>query len=156
MLTAMPDVLAPDSKYRGRRKGIPVREGSVLQARKEAHLTLAQVAGDKVSRTAVHLIEKGRTQPSLETLQQIARQTRKPIEYFLLSPDDSTELSERRRRVRELESLTQVRDFQKVIDLLKQAGIDASIPLGISTPLCHPLGWASNSCRISSSTGFTR
>src|SRR5712691_3732120 len=74
------------TRYRGRRKGVAVREGSIEEARREAKLTLAQVAGDKLSRTAIHLIEKGRTRPSLETLQQIARQTRKPIEFFL-TPD---------------------------------------------------------------------
>ena len=82
MLTAM-----LDSKYHGRRKGIPIREGSVRQARLEAKLSLAQVAAEQVSRTAVHHIENGRVKPSIETLRLIARQTRKPIEYFLLAPD---------------------------------------------------------------------
>ena len=112
MLTAM-----LDSKYRGRRKGIPVRDGSVRQARKEAHLSLAQVAGSTVSRTAIHLIETGRTRPSLETLEQIARQTRKPVEFFLLSPDGAPELTERRKDMVELERLTLLRDFEKVIEI---------------------------------------
>jgi tetratricopeptide (TPR) repeat protein len=111
MLTAM-----LDSKYRGRRKGIPVREGSVLQARKEANLTLAQVAGSLVSRTAIHLIETGRARPSLETLEQIARQTRKPVEFFLLSPDGAPELTERRRDLAELQRLTAMRDFPAVVE----------------------------------------
>jgi tetratricopeptide (TPR) repeat protein len=106
-----------DSRYRGRRKGIPVREGSVRQARKDANLTLAQVAGAIVSRTAIHLIETGRSQPSLETLEQIARQTRKPVEFFLLNPDSAPELSERRRELSELEGLIAMRDFQKVVDI---------------------------------------
>jgi tetratricopeptide (TPR) repeat protein len=123
MLTAM-----LDSKHRGRRKGIPVREGSVRQARKEAQLTLAQVAGQLVSRTAIHLIETGRSRPSLDTLEQIARQTRKPVEFFLLNPDGAPELTERRRDLSELERLTLLRDFNQVIDLglvlLKRQWID--------------------------------
>jgi tetratricopeptide (TPR) repeat protein len=111
MLTAM-----LDSKYRGRRKGIPIREGSVREARKEAKLTLAQVAGLKVSRTAIHLIETGRCRPSIETLELIARQTRKPVEFFLLSPNDAPELTERREELDELERLTLMREFQAVID----------------------------------------
>jgi tetratricopeptide (TPR) repeat protein len=111
MLTAM-----LDSKYRGRRKGIDVREGSVRQARKEANLSLAQVAGLKVSRTAIHLIETGRCRPSIETLELIARQTRKPVEFFLLSPNDAPELTERREELDELERLTLMREFQTVID----------------------------------------
>ena len=82
------------TRYRGRRKGVAVREGSVEQARREARLTLAQVANGQLTRTAIHLIEKGRTRPSMETLEQIARQTRKPIEFFL-DQDPSAALSER-------------------------------------------------------------
>jgi tetratricopeptide (TPR) repeat protein len=102
------------SRYRGRRKGVAVREGSVEQARREARLTLAQVAAGQLTRTAIHLIEKGRTRPSMETLEQIARQTRKPIEFFLIP--DSPAYAERQSQVRELERLTAVRELQKVID----------------------------------------
>jgi tetratricopeptide (TPR) repeat protein len=104
------------TRYRGRRLGVAVREGSVEEARREARLTLAQVAGDKLSRTAIHLIEKGRTRPSMETLQQIARQTRKPIEFFL-TPDSPSALTERQSQLRELERLTAVRELQSVVNL---------------------------------------
>jgi tetratricopeptide (TPR) repeat protein len=112
MLTAM-----LDSRYKGRRKGIAIREGSVRQARLEAKLSLAQVATDRVSRTAIHLIEKDRVKPSLETLQLIARQTRKPIEYFLLDPRAQPELTDSQKQLRELERLTLVREFGAVITL---------------------------------------
>lgn len=104
------------TKYRGRRKGVVIRAGSVEEARREARLTLAQVANGTLTRTAIHLIEKGRTRPSLETLQQIARQTRKPIEFFL-SPDSPAALTERQTQLRELERLSAVRELQKVIEL---------------------------------------
>lgn len=105
-----------DRKYHGRRKGIPIREGSVRQARLEAKLSLAQVAADQVSRTAVHHIENGRTKPSLETLRLIARQTRKPIEYFLL-PDAHPELTRAHDELHKLELLTSARDFDAVVSL---------------------------------------
>jgi tetratricopeptide (TPR) repeat protein len=105
------------SNNRGRRQGIPIREGSVRQARVEANLSLAQVAAGTVSRTAIHFIEKGRSQPSMETLRLIANQTHKPIEFFLLNPEVSPELTERSRRLRELEELTAIRDFRKVIEI---------------------------------------
>src|SRR5216684_8393477 len=104
------------TRYRGRRKGVAVREGSVGEARREAKLTLAQVAGGTVTRTAIHLVEKGRTRPSMETLQQIARQTRKPIEFFLTS-DSPPALTERQAQLRELERLTAVRELQSVVNL---------------------------------------
>jgi tetratricopeptide (TPR) repeat protein len=112
MLTAM-----LDSKYHGRRKGIPIREGSVRQARLEARLSLAQVAADQVSRTAVHHIENGRTKPSIETLRLIARQTRKPIEYFLLAPDAYPELTQAHDELHKLERLTAARDYEAVVSL---------------------------------------
>src|SRR5713226_5892842 len=103
------------TRYRGRRKGVAVREGSVGEARREAKLTLAQVAGGMVTRTAIHLIEKGRTRPSMETLQQIARQTRKPIEFFLAP--DSPAFTERQLQLRELERLTAVRELHRVVEM---------------------------------------
>jgi tetratricopeptide (TPR) repeat protein len=112
MLTAM-----LDRKYRGRRKGIPIRAGSVRQARMEAKLSLAQVAANQVSRTAVHHIENDRVKPSLETLQLIARQTRKPIEYFLLAPHGQPELTEPHQELVQLEHLIATRDFQAVVRL---------------------------------------
>jgi tetratricopeptide (TPR) repeat protein len=112
MLTAM-----LGRKYRGRRKGVAIRDGSVRQARMEAGLSLADVAANQVSRTAVHHIENGRTKPSLETLQLIARQTRKPIEYFLLAPHAHPELAEPHKDLAQLEQLTEVRDFAAVVTL---------------------------------------
>ena len=113
MLTAMLD----SRRYKGRRKGVPIRDGSVRQARLEASLSLAQVAAGEVSRTAIHLIEKGRVKPSLQTLRVIARQTRKPIGYFLLDSDSHPEQAERHKELRELETLTLVRDFAAVVKL---------------------------------------
>jgi tetratricopeptide (TPR) repeat protein len=104
------------SRYRGRRKGVAVRAGSVEQARREARLTLAQVAGGKLTRTAIHLIEKGRTRPSMETLQQIARQTHKPMEFFL-NPEIPAALTERQAQLRELEQLTARRELAAVVEM---------------------------------------
>ncbi len=130
------------TRYRGRRKGVAVREGSVEQARREAKLTLAQVANGQLTRTAIHLIEKGRTRPSMETLQQIARQTRKPIEFFLTP--DSAAFTERQNQLRELQRLTAARELQKVVDmgisLLDQpwtAGDAAVIHFSIGQAYCR-------------------
>src|SRR5260221_2893513 len=87
----------PASKRRGRGTGVPIRAGSVAQARREARLTLAEVAGAQLSRTAIRLVEKGLARPSMETLRLIARRTGKPLAFFLqddvsASRDDSAEL----------------------------------------------------------------
>ena len=104
------------TRYRGRRQGVEIRAGSVEQARREARLTLAQVAGGKLTRTAIHLIEKGRTRPSMETLQLIARQTHKPIDFFLTA-EASSVLTERQAQLRELERLTAVRQLEAVTQM---------------------------------------
>ncbi len=106
-----------DRKYRGRRIGVAVREGAVRQARKQAGLSLAQVAAGQVSRTAILYIENGRTKPSMETLRLIARQTRFPINYFLLNPEGGARFGELPDEFVELERLTSRRDFEAVIGL---------------------------------------
>src|SRR5713226_3633809 len=85
------------TEHRGRRKGITVRAGSVADARKEAGLTLAEVARGKVSRTAIHLIEKGRARPSMETLEHIAEQTHKPLSFFVHVPESPSPMIARDR-----------------------------------------------------------
>jgi len=82
----------------------------------EAGLSLAEVAGETVSRAAIHYIETGRTRPSWETLQQIARRTRRPIQFFL-GPPDSAAIPESEGDMRQLERLTEIRDFPAVIKL---------------------------------------
>jgi tetratricopeptide (TPR) repeat protein len=66
-----------------RPRGVPVRAGSVRQARFEAGLSLAAVAGADLTRAAIHLIETGKAKPSPATLRLIANRTGKPITFFL-------------------------------------------------------------------------
>lgn len=68
----------------------------------EAGLSLAQVAGDEVSRTFIHFVEQGRSRPSQSVLALIARRTGKPVAYFLNgNPHDEqgSELAEELTRV---------------------------------------------------------
>jgi tetratricopeptide (TPR) repeat protein len=76
-------VSSPSSGKRRRLPGLSIRPGSISRARAEAGLSLAQVASGEVSRTAVFLAEKGKTRPTLPTIQLIAARTGKPVEYFL-------------------------------------------------------------------------
>jgi tetratricopeptide (TPR) repeat protein/DNA-binding XRE family transcriptional regulator len=121
-----------DRKYRGRRKGIAVREGAVREARKQAGLSLADVASGVVSRTAILYIENGRTKPSLETLRLISRKTRLPIDYFLLDPKSGPTPNEMPDDIFELERLTARRDFEALVELgsvllPKATGDDAAL-----------------------------
>jgi tetratricopeptide (TPR) repeat protein/DNA-binding XRE family transcriptional regulator len=58
----------------------------VKQARAEAHLSLAQVAGTEISRTAIYFVETGKAKPSMETLKLIAERTGRPLDFFLSRP----------------------------------------------------------------------
>lgn len=108
MLTAM-----LGSRYRGRRMGVSIRDGSVREARLSAGLSLAGIAGKELSRTAIHLIEHGRVKPSRETLRLIARRTRQPMSYFL--PATAAPVAALAKPIAHLERLTTLRDFPTVI-----------------------------------------
>ena len=60
----------------------------------EAGLSLAQVAGDEVSRTFIHFVEQGRSRPSQSVLSLIARRTGKPVSYFLNGNSNDAQGSE--------------------------------------------------------------
>jgi tetratricopeptide (TPR) repeat protein/DNA-binding XRE family transcriptional regulator len=74
------------SGRRGRRRGIEIKPGTVKQARAEAGLSLAQVAGTEISRTAIYFVETGKAKPSMETLKLIAERTGRPMDFFLSRP----------------------------------------------------------------------
>src|SRR5439155_3442675 len=69
---------------RGRGSGLHVDPTRVREARLEAGLSVAQLAGDDVSRTFINFVERGRSRPSKAVLSLIARRTGKPISYFML------------------------------------------------------------------------
>jgi tetratricopeptide (TPR) repeat protein/DNA-binding XRE family transcriptional regulator len=74
------------SGRRGRRKGVEIKPGTVKQARSEAGLSLAQVAGAEISRTAIYFVETGKAKPSMETLKLISQRTGRPLDFFLSRP----------------------------------------------------------------------
>jgi len=80
------EIRKASSGRRGRRRGIEIKPGSVKQARSDAGLSLAQVAGGEISRTAIYFVETGKAKPSMETLKLIAERTGRPLDYFLSRP----------------------------------------------------------------------
>lgn len=55
----------------------------IRQRRKELGLTQAELAGAEFSKSLVSQIEKGRTAPSIETLERLAERLDRPIEWFV-------------------------------------------------------------------------
>jgi tetratricopeptide (TPR) repeat protein/DNA-binding XRE family transcriptional regulator len=91
-----------------------VRPGAVRQARSEAGLSLAGVARADLSRTAIFLIETGKSNPTLPTLELIAERTGKPIDYFL---DDELPAAGPGIDFIEIEQLLASEDFERVKEL---------------------------------------
>jgi tetratricopeptide (TPR) repeat protein len=86
----------------------------VRQARTDAGLSLAGVAGGDVSRTAIFLIETGKSHPTLPTLELIAERTGKPLDYFL---DDEPAAAGAGIDFVELEQLLASEAFERVKEL---------------------------------------
>lgn len=63
----------------------------IKELRKERKMTLAQVAGDRLSKGMLSLIENGKAQPSMESLQHIAKQLDIDVSELMQS-NDSQEL----------------------------------------------------------------
>jgi transcriptional regulator with XRE-family HTH domain len=70
--------------------GLDVDPARVRHARLDAGLSLAQVAGEDVSRTFLLFVEQGKSRPSERVLELIASRTGKPMKYFLTSNRSST------------------------------------------------------------------
>lgn len=101
------------SGRRGRRPGVDVKPGSVKQARLDAGLSLGQVAGGVVSRTAIYFVETGKSRPSMETLRLIAERTGRSLDYFLSRP--STMEARSSPRTTEIERLIATGDAQAAL-----------------------------------------
>jgi transcriptional regulator with XRE-family HTH domain len=67
----------------GRRQGVSISFGRLRQARLEAGLSLAQLAGSTCTRQHVCLIERGRARPSMPILQALAARLGYPTEMLL-------------------------------------------------------------------------
>lgn len=70
----------PALRERGR--GIDIIPERVRAARRQAALTLADLAAGKVTSVAIHMIETGKSRPSASTLMHIAQRTHQPIAFF--------------------------------------------------------------------------
>jgi tetratricopeptide (TPR) repeat protein len=119
----------------GRPKGIAVDPTAVRRARLEAGLSLAQVARDDLSRTAIYLVEKGKMRPSGRTLQMIADRTGRPISYFASDGGAPRELRAARDQVMTLVDTEQfepaIQAAEAMLDLELPERIEADVRLAI-------------------------
>jgi tetratricopeptide (TPR) repeat protein len=102
------------------RAGVTVIPEAVRQARLEAGLSLAELAGGTVSRQMISHVETGRSRPSLALLQHIASRTGKPLTFFLPADQDNLPLpywSERPRTLLRLQELAMREEWQEIARL---------------------------------------
>lgn len=71
--------------------GIAVDPERIKAARVEAGLSLRAIAGDDVSATFIHFVERGVSRPSRQVLSLIARRTGKPVGYFVAPPNSKVQ-----------------------------------------------------------------
>ncbi|HEX6348597.1 MAG TPA: helix-turn-helix domain-containing protein [Candidatus Dormibacteraeota bacterium] len=106
---------------RQRLPGVDVRPDAVKQARAESGLSLADVAGGRVTRAAIHLIETGRSRPSMPVLEMIAEKTGRPVSWFLAPGGRKSAADmEMEARVSELEHLAAAQDYARVRQLAEE------------------------------------
>jgi len=100
---------------RGPRTGIEVDLAALRQARLDAGLSLAQVAGSDLTRQAVHLIESGKVRPTARSLRTIARRLGVPESALVAAPGPESD----QRVIGDLEQLSQRQEHALVA---QQAG----------------------------------
>ena len=113
----------------------------VREARRDARLSLAQVAGDDFSRTFLHLVEHGRSRPSKGVLALIAKRTGRPVSFFIAvstlqaqsAKDLARELVAIADRVRSLMAETRItrvdREALKLLELTMRQGAELALAL---------------------------
>jgi tetratricopeptide (TPR) repeat protein len=84
----------------------------VREARIARGLSLADIAGAELTRSAIHRIEKGQSRPSIRSLTLIAERTGKPLSFFLAGSAPGLATNEL-----ELERLSAAGEFNEVVTL---------------------------------------
>jgi tetratricopeptide (TPR) repeat protein len=100
------------TRTRGPRTGIEVDPAALRQARQNAGLSLAQVAGSDLTRQAVHLIEMGKVRPTLRSLRLIAQRLGVPETALLAPPGPRADQGV----IAELESLCQRLEYARAFE----------------------------------------
>jgi tetratricopeptide (TPR) repeat protein len=124
-------------RARGPRVGIHVDPAALRQARVNAGLSLAQVAGTDLTRQAVHLIESGKVRPTMRSLRIIAQRLG-VAESSLLAPPEPKSDEE---AVTELRRLCQRYEFSLATDHARALIARGGSPERIAFAH-HYAGWA--------------
>jgi tetratricopeptide (TPR) repeat protein len=132
-------MLGSSRSIRRKPKGIAIRPEAVRQARMEMGLSLSELAGGEITRAAIHQVETGKMRPSMRTLELIARQTGRPVSFFMVGQEGSEEQQTAR------DELSRLVDIGEYVDAVAlggrilagdpQPGIEADVQFGVGRAL---------------------
>lgn len=94
----------------------------IKQARLELRLTQQEVAGDFITRNMLSKIEHDVTNPSLKTIQYLAKRLNKPISYFLNNEHDKAQTIDKSSKsfFEHASFLTKNKEYNKCINYINQ------------------------------------
>jgi tetratricopeptide (TPR) repeat protein len=122
--------LVGSERPRGPRSGIEIDQAALRQARLDAGLSLAQVAGSELTRQAVHLIETGKVRPSMRSLRVIALRLGVPESKLLAPPEPRPD----ERLVADLQDLCQRHEYglaaERSLEILEAGGSPELVAFG--------------------------
>jgi tetratricopeptide (TPR) repeat protein len=111
---------------RGPRIAIDIDPAALRQARLDAGLSLAQVAGSELTRQAVHLIETGKVRPTVRSLRVIVQRLGVPESVLLAPPGPASDQG----LVSELQQLCQRHEYEQAANqALQLVALDGSAEL---------------------------
>lgn len=117
--------MTPTRRRGGRRgPGVPINPVVLNQLRIERGLSLADLAGDYVSRAFVHQVVSGKTLPSMDVLRHIAK--RLDVMPERLMESDAEGPGGRRGHALEVELLTMARRLERIARSPRQADVHAA------------------------------
>ncbi len=94
----------------------------IKSARRAAHLTQAQLAGEDITRNMISQLESDSANPSIATLNIIAKRLGLPLSYFF-SDDENAFVFEKQRYIGEIRALYKDKNFNRCIEVAEALSV---------------------------------
>jgi len=107
----------------------------IKSIRKSKKITQSALAGQKITRNMLSAIERGRANPSLETVEYIAKKLGTPISYFF-SDSDNLFFFEKEKNIKRIREALAAKSYKHCIDLCEKLS-DTDDELSYIRAICH-------------------
>lgn len=91
----------------------------IREIRLSKGITQRELAGEKITRNMLSLIESGTASPSISTLSYLASRLQTPIGYFFVTSDDEEGIYLKQQKIGELKSLFHAQDYAGCENLIE-------------------------------------